>query len=282
MQANGVRKNGVEVQFALLERRIVALERELASAKAHQSSSAAATPASTHSVSTNSDDTDETTDSVSPTGGEDRYITIFRKWDKDDKEYKETRALTPAKHIGVEKGRVLTYRKILDKLNLSVVDWEIDIEDKTLLDTLKTCYKEVCPGDKKSWAEEKQTIYFPFRVIVWCYDKLELRGRAVDGDNELALKHKADIRALLQIVREVPPLVDYFKIRESTPDQIAFKYIWAIFPVSQLRSSMLVVSRSCDRFILLVEADHLHVGRNRVCQHQVSQHATDFQAHGRA
>lgn len=188
-------------KYALLESRIAELEKKLAQAEKHEPSTpppeepptpTAATAAEPEPPATSNDS--DTKAEESPSEDDERYTVIFREWDDASKEYKETKAPARTKkkaEVEVKKGRVLTYRKILDEANSDKVkDWEIDIEDRLLLDALKAEYQKLCPGNDRWWAEDTQTLYFPFRTVIWCYDQLEARAKAEEGDNEPLAQHK--------------------------------------------------------------------------------------------
>jgi hypothetical protein len=164
---------------------------------------------------------------------DDRARVVFRQWDEKTMNYidRNVQPQIEMKQDETKVERAFTYRKILSQNGSIVQSSEIDIEDAILYDTIKRIIPQVYPPNFcKTWPALPFKIRLPFNLLVHCYDKLEEFSVADNSDTEAKKRHREDVRLLLEYVRTTTELVEYFKMRKESPNTIAFRYLWTLFP----------------------------------------------------
>ncbi|KAK3984333.1 transitional endoplasmic reticulum ATPase 1 [Cladorrhinum sp. PSN332] len=158
-----------------------------------------------------------------------RYLNILRKWNKDKGSYDDTEVASDFFAKKVTPNTAYTYRRVYNPDTGDEDAYsELDIEDKTLISTLKTVIGKYTGVN---FDGNKISMRSPFAPLVHHWDKLNEHAEN-DKDSQVS----KDLSSLLERVKTSPELEDYFKTREANLKSkvVTFDTLWTIFAPESL------------------------------------------------
>lgn len=162
-----------------------------------------------------------------------RVRYVIRQWDPKEKQYKDVdqdikKGSETVNNSKPSPPRAFTYRKTFEEDGRTLESSEIEIEDTDLHKTLEDAVRKVYGNSFFfTWP---RTHASPFSQFVHCYDELERISQPSDTDDERGHLLKRDIQSLMETVRTSPEMAPYFKERSESPNAIAFRYLWTLYP----------------------------------------------------
>lgn len=105
----------------------------------------------------------------------------------------------------------------------------VEIADKSLLKMLSEARRKTRPTYYRDGREHfPEILLAPFEAIIWIYDCA--REMIESGNSMFSSETSTDLKELLDLVKEDQSIKGWFEKKSKRPGQIAWQYLWTLFP----------------------------------------------------